>query len=314
MQIICNNIVEDITMLKKIFLVIFMVITIIFISNCASRTSVTKKTNKIKVVVSFNALKEFAFAVGGDKIDIVTMVPDGTEPHDFEPKARDLEELSSANVFIYNGAGMESWAQKTLDVVDNKTLISVDTSIGCKLIENKDKEAKNENGSYDPHVWMSPSMAKIQVKNIKNALIKADPRNRIYYEKNYDDFIKKIDSVINEYSVKLKPFKGKNIVTGHAAFAYLCRDFDLNQNSIEDVFAEGEPSARRMLELAKYCKANGIKTIFVENMVSPKVSETLAGEVGASSKAIYTMESNEDSKNYIERIRYNLEAIYESFN
>ncbi|MFH1512629.1 MAG: zinc ABC transporter substrate-binding protein, partial [Bacillota bacterium] len=93
-------------------------------------------------------------------------------------------------------------------------------------------------------------------------------------------------------------------------FGYLCRDFGLTQNSVEDVFAEGEPSAQQLAELVDYCRANGVTTIFAEEMASPEISETLANEVGANVKTIYTIESAEDGLSYLERMEANLYEIY----
>ena len=104
----------------------------------------------------------------------------------------------------------------------------------------------------------------------------------------------------------------KDFVAGHAAFGYLCRDFGLHMDSIESVFAEGEPSAKQMARLLDYCRARGIKTIFTESEVSPKTSETLAREIGAKTVPIYTMETSENGKGYLERMKENLAHIEES--
>ena len=119
------------------------------------------------------------------------------------------------------------------------------------------------------------------MKNIKDALVKADPANKDYYEKNYNDYVAKLDAMIKKYEDQLAKAPHKNFVTGHAAFAYLCRDFGLEQNSVEDVFAEGEPNAAQLA----------------------------ANEVGAKVETIYTIESNEDNKTYLERMDENLTKI-----
>ncbi|WP_416176607.1 metal ABC transporter substrate-binding protein [Clostridium sp.] len=300
---------------NKLFSVIIIFSCIMFMfSGCNNKKTATdnKSKSKLDVVVSFNVMREFASAIGKDKINITTIIPNGTEPHDFEPTVKDLKILSNADIFIYNGLGMESWKDKVLDSVDNKNLIVVNTSDGTNAIKNTDSGEIKEHGQYDPHVWLGLKEAKVQIKNIKDALIKADPSNKTFYEKNYTDFSKQIDDLYNEYSEKFNSVKNKNFVTGHAAFAYLCRDYGLKQNSVEDVFAEGEPSPKKLESLVEYCKENKIKTIFVESMISPKVSNTLAKEVGAKVQKIYTMESKEDDKNYIESMRYNLQAIYDS--
>jgi zinc transport system substrate-binding protein len=159
---------------------------------------------------------------------------------------------------------------------------------------------------------MSLKGAEIEAKNIKDGLVKADPSNREYYEKNCGDFVSKLESLYAEYDKKFKSVSKKSFVTGHAAFGYLCRDFGLEQNSVEDVYAEGEPSAQQLAELVKYCKKNKVTTVFVEQMASPEISKTLAKEVGAKTETIYTLESTEDGKPYLERMENNLSKIYES--
>ena len=236
------------------------------------------------------------------------------EPHDFEPKAKDIANLSIANVFIYNGFGMEPWVNDAVSSANNPNLISVDASKGAEPILNTDTQEIEEHGQYDPHIWLSLKGAEIEVTNIKNALVQVDSSNKDFYEKNCSDYIEDLENLFSEYNTKFQSVTKKDIVTGHAAFAYLCRDFDLTQNSVEDVFASGEPSAGKLAELVDYCKENNVKTVFTEEMVSPNISNTLANEVGAKVQTIYTIENNEDNKTYLERITENLLKIYNSLN
>ncbi|MFL0197594.1 metal ABC transporter solute-binding protein, Zn/Mn family [Clostridium sp. WILCCON 0269] len=302
--------------LFKILLGAFLISsTILMFTGCndaKTKTTSSKSSSKIKVVVSFNAMAELASAIGKDKIDITEIVPQGTEPHDFEPTIESMKNLSTARVFIYNGLGMESWTDKILKSIDNKNLIVVNASNGSSPIKNTNSGDIKEHGEYDPHLWISLKGAEIQCKNIKDALIKADPSNKKFYEENYNEFSKQLNSLHNEYVEKFNTVKNKNFVTGHAAFAYLCRDYGLKQNSVEDVFAEGEPSAKKLKELVDYCRQNKITTIFMEDTVSAKVSTTLANEIGAKVEKIYTIESKEDNKNYIESMENNLKIIYNS--
>lgn len=301
-------------MFKKLTMYILISCTILSFTACASKKAENDSfQSKVKVVVTFNAMKEFVDAVGKDKVDIITVIPEGVEPHDFEPKAKDLESLNNAKVFVYNGSGMEAWVDKALEAVDNKNLVSVEASKGYNAIENTDAEELEEHGQYDPHLWISLKGAEKEAENIKEALVKVDSSNKDYYEKNYNDFVSQLDTIYDEYNKKFQTVTNKNFVTGHAAFAYLCRDFGLKQNSVENVFAEGEPSAKKLKELSDYCMENNIKTIFVEDMVSTKVSETLAKEVGAKVEKIHTIESkDDDNKDYIQCMKDNLEMIYNS--
>jgi len=299
-------------MFKKILTLILSILVFFSFTACSNNNFQSPSNKKLKVVVSFNAMKEFAYAIGKNKIDIVNMTPNGTEPHDFEPKTKDIETLTNADVFIYNGLGMETWTSKTLKSIDNKNLITVEASKGADGIKNTDAGEIKEHGAYDPHLWISLKGAELEAKNIKDAFTKADSKNKTFYEKNYTNFKNQLDELYNNYDQKFKTVKNKSFVTGHAAFAYLCRDFGLKQDSVEDVFAEGEPSTKKLADLTDFCKKNNVKTIFVEDMVSPKVSETLAREVGAKVEKIYTIESKEDGKDYIEGMKSNLEMIYNS--
>ncbi|SHH98819.1 zinc transport system substrate-binding protein [Sporobacter termitidis DSM 10068] len=280
-------------------------------SGSADQTA-TPAADKIKVSVTFNAMKEFVAAVGQDKVEISTIIPDGTEPHDFEPKAQDLVALSAAKVFVYSGLGMEAWADKAVQAANNPDLVTVEASKGGTPITNTDPGEIEEHGQYDPHIWLSLKGAELEVKNIKDGLVQADPANKDFYEKNCGDFVAQLEKLYNDYNEKFQSVTKKSFVTGHAAFAYLCRDFSLTQNSVEDTFAEGEPSAQKLTELVDYCKQNDVKTIFVEDMVSPAVSQTLAGEVGATVETIYTIESGEDDMTYLDRMTDNLTRIYDS--
>lgn len=304
-------------MFKK-WAVAFLCLTVILcFSACNSDSSTdeetsTADTDTISVSVTFNAMKEFTEAIGGDKVTVSTIIPDGTEPHSFEPKAQDLVDLSEAQILVYNGLGMESWIDDAIEAADNEDLISVCASDGVTPITNEDEEEIEEHGQYDPHTWLSLKCAEIEVGNIKDALVEADPDNASYYESNYDDYITELENLYDEYAEKFASVEKTSFVTGHAAFGYLCRDFNLTQNSVEDVFAEGEPSAQQLAELVQYCKDNDVTTIFAEELASTEVSETLANEVGAKVETIYTIASNEDDKTYLERMEENLSEIYAS--
>ena len=296
-------------MQKKWIALLLCLAAVLSLTACGA-SGKTSEDEKLKVYVSFNVLKEFAQTVGGDKVEVTAVIPDGTEPHDFEPKAQDLAGMSTAQVFVYNGLDMEAWAEDAVAAADNKDLIVVEASDGVTPISNTEEDEIQEHGQYDPHVWLSLKGAETEVTNIKDALVRADPDNKEYYETNCSEYIAKLEALYTRYSEKFGSTEKKSFVTGHAAFAYLCRDFGLEQNSVEDVFAEGEPSAKQLTELVDYCRENGVTTIFAEEMASPDISETLAREVGASVETIYTMESAEDDKSYLERMEDNLEKIY----
>ena len=293
-------------MKKKIISGALAVITSIMLIGCGTNSD-TKTTNdegnkKVNIMVSVYPLKEFADKIAGDKAEVSCMVPDNMEPHDDEPKTKDFEALIKSDAFIYNGLGLETWVDQVKSVIGDKELRIVDSSEGV--------EVRKEGEVIDPHSWLSLKEAEKQAENIKDTLVEIDEDNKAYYEENYDAFVGELESLYNEYKEKFDNLSTKDFVTGHAAFGYLCRDFGLQQKSVENLFAEGEPTPKQLEQLVTFCKENNIKTVFSESLASPKVSETLAKEVGAEVVPILTLESNEDDKSYVEAMRYNLEEIY----
>ncbi|MDU1004740.1 MAG: zinc ABC transporter substrate-binding protein [Clostridium butyricum] len=293
-------------MKKKIISGALVVITSIMLIGCGTNSD-TKTTNdegnkKVNIMVSVYPLKEFADKIAGDKAEVSCMVPDNMEPHDYEPKTKDFEALIKSDAFIYNGLGLETWVDQVKSVIGDKELRIVDSSEGV--------EVRKEGDVIDPHSWLSLKEAEKQAENIKDTLVEIDEDNKAYYEENYDTFVDELESLYNEYKEKFDNLSTKDFVTGHAAFGYLCRDFGLQQKSVENLFAEGEPTPKQLEQLVTFCKENNIKTVFSESLASPKVSETLAKEVGAEVVPILTLESNEDDKSYVEAMRYNLEEIY----
>ncbi len=299
-------------MRKKKLAALLLALALLTLSGCGVEQTASPSpdaSGKLIVSTTFDAPAEFARAVGGDKAVVSTIIPDGTEPHDFEPKAQDIRVLSTADVFVYNGLGLESWAQEAVSAAGNSSLVAVDASDGVEPIAAVDEK---EDGRPDPHAWLSLKCAEQQVANIAAGFARADPENAAYYQQNSETYIAQLEALYEKYAARFTSAQKKSFVTGHAAFAYLCRDFSLKQESVEDVFANGEPSARRLVSLIDYCKANNVRIVFAESAASKEVSETLASEVGARIETIYTIESAEDGKSYLQRMDENLARIAES--
>lgn len=312
---------------KIIYLTAITATFLLFIVGCNKEKDVTKEDgDKIKIMTSIYPIEQFAKEIGGDKVTVETMVPPAAEPHDFEPKAKDMIKLNNSDIFVYNGLQMEPWVDKVLKTVENKDLLVINSSKNANVIktledheEGEDNHEHEEESSHDghnhgpedPHIWLGLEEATKQSELIKNSLIEVDPKNKDYYEENYQKFSKELKDLKGEYEIKFKEVKNKDFITGHAAFAYLCRDFGLEQKSLEGVFGEGEVTPRQLSNLVNYCKEKNIKTVFMPDTASEKLSETLANEVGAKVIKISSLETNSAGKSYIETMRDNLSTILE---
>ena len=290
----------------------------------SSETSAAKtgeqdsEAGDLKVMASFYPMYDFAVKIGGDKAVVTNMVPSGTEPHDWEPATTDIKNLEEADLFIYSGAGMEHWVDGVLAGLGNKKLVSAEASEGISLLPDHDEEeeqaeegnaeagnteehAEEEehghgHGEFDPHVWLSPMKAKKEMENIRDAFIKADPDNQDYYETNYETYAAKFDELDQKYKDALSDLPNKDIVVSHEAFGYLCDAYGLNQVGIEGLSPDSEPDPARMAEIIDFVKANHVKVIFFEELVSPKVANAVAKEAGADVQVLNPLEGLSDEE------------------
>lgn len=275
---------------------------------------------KLTVYTSFYPLYDFAKKVGADQITLENMVPAGTEPHDWEPSPQDIAKLEKADLFIYSGAGMEHWVDKVLGSLENDKLIVLEASKGLSLIESsaqephEDGEAGQDAHAYDPHVWLSIRLARQQMENIKNALMSADPAHASYFEENYSACAAQFDALDKEFTDSLSAYAGRDIIVAHQAFGYLCADYGLNQVAIEGLSPDSEPDPARMADIIAFAGEHSIKVIFFEELVSPKVAQTIADAIGAKTDVLNPLEGLTDEQlsaggDYLSVMRENLRAL-----
>lgn len=307
-------------MKKKLVTIMIGLISLSFcLMGCTGNTIKKKNNGKLKVMASFYTMYDFAKKIGGDKVEVTNMVPAGTEPHDWEPSTKDLIEMEKSDVFIYNGAGMEQWVDDVLESLDTEELTTVEASKGIRLLKDGDAhEHDHAHGSEnDPHVWLDPNNAKYEMNKIKKAFIKADPKNKDYYEANYKTYAKQCDDLDQLYKKELAKVTKRELVVAHEAFGYLCHAYNLEQMGIEGLSADDEPDPKQMSEVIDFAKKHKVKTIFFEELVSPKVAKTIAKETGASAKMLNPLEGLSNKKikagqDYFSVMKQNLSAIKEA--
>lgn len=305
--------------MKKAILLFLCVLTFSAAAGCSNIKTITvddTKGGKLKVTASFYPMFDFAQKIGGDKIDVLNLVPAGTEPHDYEPAVSDIINLEKTGVFIYNGAGLENWTQKVLSSLKNKNLAVVEASKGIALLTDQNKDAHS---AVDSHVWLNPLNAKMELLNIKDAFVKKDPKNAAWYESNYSKYAKEMDALYQQMMDTLSACKRKEIVVSHQAYGYLCAAFGLTQLGITGLDAESEPDPARMAQIIDFVKQKGVKVIFSEALLSPKIAEAIARETGAAVEVLNPLEglSEEDlaaGEDYFSVMQSNLNKLKKALN
>lgn len=304
---------------KRIVLLIFILVCLVLgLIGCSQEPD---DDVGLKVYTSFYTMYDFTSKLAGDKVSVHNMVPAGVDVHDWEPAASDIVDLERADMFVYNGAGMEHWVEDVLKTLENKDLVIVQASMGIDLLENgedyheaHDHEQDHDHGDFDPHVWLDPQNAKIQMENIAAGLIEVDPGNKDYYKANLEKYTKELEKLDDEFSTTISALSRKDLVVSHQAFSYLCKAYGLNQLAVDGISPESEPNPARMAEIIDFVQANDVKVIFFEELASPKLAKTISDATGAEVDVLNPLEGlSEDEitskEDYFSVMRKNLAAI-----
>jgi zinc transport system substrate-binding protein len=319
--------------LKK--LIFTFIIFTLFISGCSNssqtngeKANETKK--KLQIVTTFYPMYYFTQKVAGSTANVELLVPNGVEPHDWEPTSKDMIKIQEADVFVYNSRYFETWTEKILKSIDQSNLEIVEASKGITLMEAEEEEEEEGHGTEheseqeaeheslkDPHVWLSPVLAQQEVDIITGALIQKDPKNKEEYQNNAAAFKSQLVDLDNLYKETIEKANKKEFVTQHASFGYLAKQYGLTQIPIAGLSPNVEPTMGQLVELTELTKEKNVKVIYFEGLTSSKVAQSLANEIGAKTEVLNPLEGlskqdQEQGLDYIGVMEKNLEALKKS--
>jgi zinc transport system substrate-binding protein len=298
----------------------------------------TIDNSKLQVISSFNPLHEFSQIVGQEKVDVTLLVPVGVEPHDWEPTIKDVQHMQKSDIIVINGIGFENWVDDLIE--NNYSGIIVDTSNGIIIqseeqhveeqhveeqhveeqhveeqhVEEQHVEEQHEEHDDllgDPHIWLNPAYAKIQVQNIANAFSSSDPKNTQFYHTNAEEYNEKLDLLDSKIRNELSTCK-QDFIAFHDAFSYFANEYDLNQHTIIATSnSHGEVTAKTLENVISKARELNIKVIFSEETVNTKTSQIIANEIGGKVLILSPLEIVSDD-NYISKMTQNLENLKEA--
>ena len=282
----------------------------------------TPYTEKIKVVTSFYPIYKIAKEIGGGNIIATSVIPFGSQPHDWEITPQKVSEIKEADMIIYNGIGFDAWLGDD-DQFHNSFL--VDVSKGLQLIKINQEELEkvrhdNHNGHesrYDPHIWLDPVLVKNISKTISNALIKFDPHNTNSYLQNTEHFIQQLDNLDFLIKTTLDNCKLSDFITFHESFSYFANRYGLTQHSIQSLPSEGEILPQQITKIISLAKSLGIDTIYSEELKDQRLSQILASEIPNGKVLLlspiegsnYQEEQQNKNGGYIDKMHMNLENL-----
>jgi len=279
--------------------------------------NISNTTSKLKVAASFFPLYEFAKNVGGDKAEVYSFLPIGNEPHSWEPSIQQIEELKGTQLFIYNGAGMEAYISKFMSSGEFPNMTFAKATEGITLLKADSAEDDKEilaQGGMDPHVWNDPVLAEQEVTNIKNAMEKVDPTNAQYYESNANAYIAKLVVLDNSIKSGLSNCKKNTFVSFHNAFNYFSSRYGVHDVWITGIAPEVDVPPQDIQKVIQIAKDKDVKVIFSEDLVDPRLANTLANEVGAQVLVLSPLEGinqteQQEGITYLDKWNQNLHNL-----
>jgi zinc transport system substrate-binding protein len=248
---------------------------------------------KVTVSASILPLGDFCQNLGGDRVAVQVLIPPGASPHIFEPSPASVTRVLDSRVLVYVGAGLDPWMERLVRLHNVEGLLAVEAVQGLPLIteaasgpadreENKEPAgiATHSHQEGNPHVWLDPVLAQNICRRITQAFIQADPEHRMYYESRLSAYLDKLEKLHQDITEKVATFRRRDYVTFHPSFAYFARRYGLREVGVIQVAPGREPSPGHLQKIITAVKNTGVKAVFAEPQLSPRVAQIIAREAG----------------------------------
>ncbi|MGE0602577.1 MAG: metal ABC transporter solute-binding protein, Zn/Mn family [Xanthobacteraceae bacterium] len=274
---------------------------------------------KIKVLASFSILGDLVREVGGERVEVSTLVGPNTDMHDFQPTPAHAKAVAAARLVVINGLGFEGWADRLVKSANYRGARLV-ASKGVKALTTEtDGHGHNHkhkhSDRYDPHAWQEVANVKIYVANIRDALIGVDAAGKDVYTKNAAAYLAKLDALETEIKQLFAGLsdKERRAITSHDAFHYFGDAYGIEFLAAQAAGGNTQPSARDVARLIQQIRKEGVKAVFIENISNPRVIEQIARETGAKiGGTLYSdalSAANGPATTYLDMMRHNAKTI-----
>lgn len=261
---------------------------------------------RLNVVASFSILGDFVRNVGGDRVDVTTLVGPEGDVHVYTPAPSDAQKIAAATLVVINGLGVEGWLPRLLQASGSKAPIITTTKGIATLRLGFDA---------DPHAWQSVENAKVYVANIRDALAAADPADAEIFSRNAQSYLAKLDTLdgeVRQAMAQIAPARRK-VISTHDAFGYFAAAYGIEFIAPLGVSTESEASARDIARIITQVKAGKIPAVFLENISDPRLIRRISAETGARIGGTLYSDSltgeKGDAPTYIDMVRHNIKVL-----
>lgn len=299
--------------MKNILFRLKQLFAVLSIYAVLSPVSASLAADKLTVMASFSILGDLVQVVGGERVNVTTLVGPDQDAHVFEPKPQDAKNLLQTKLLVLNGAGFEPWAQRLVKSASYKGA-TIAASQQVKLL-NMPAEKKGDKPEIDPHAWQNPNNVIAYIQNITTALGNLDPEGVAVFKKNSEAYIAELRELDTWAKSQFAPIPNnkRKVITSHDAFGYFATQYQITFLAPQGISTEAEPSAKQVAQLIRQIKSEKIKTVFVENMSNPKLISQLSKDAGVTlGEALYAdalSGADKPGSTYLKMMRYNVNQI-----
>ena len=307
-------------MKRYVYFWLTLIITLCLMVACNSNSKNTNKaTDKIQVVTTYSVLYDIVKNVGGNLIEIYSLAPIGSDPHQYDPLPADVQKATDADAIFYNGLNLETgnaWFDNLLETA-GKTGEDAPVFRLSEGIEPMYLTSGENEGQTDPHAWLSVVNGIQYVENAKNALIKIDPDHQAEYEENAARYIKELKALHEEIKEKYAqiPKEKRILVSSEGAFKYFAKEYDFEALYIWEINSHNQGTPEQIKRIVDLIKKHDIQALFVETSVDPRSMEMISEETGVPIAGTIFTDSigkpGENGDSYIKMLRWNANIIYE---
>ncbi|SDH87315.1 metal ABC transporter substrate-binding protein [Alteribacillus bidgolensis] len=323
-------------MKKNLMTILFLgIIFIVMGSACGmeeeQETGSEKSEQKpLQIYTTLFAWEDFAKKIGGDEVEVVNLVPAGGDAHSFEPTSQTMVDVVESDAFIFNGAGMEGFAEEMNKMAQEEGVLSIEVTKDIDLRSFTDDHAHEHNhneeskesseehdhghGEVDPHIWLDPVIAVEAAENIKDALIKLRPEQKETFEENFADLKEQLLDLDKEFSEMVDAAEGHQFIVSHSAYGYWEERYGLEQIGLAGLAPSDEPSQKQLREIIETMENSGIQHVMLEKNVSSKVAEVVQDEVGAEALHLHNLaslvqEERDSGQDYFSLMKQNIDNL-----
>ncbi|OMF56780.1 hypothetical protein BK139_14260 [Paenibacillus sp. FSL R5-0490] len=319
-------------MLKRFAGLLSLFIVIFTLAACGGKAANSSESDgepkgsskELKIYTTVYPLQYFAEQIAGDQASVESILPSGSDSHTYEPTTGDMIKISESDAFIYNGAGLESYANKISETIQSNDVKILEASKGINLEKHvheheeesshEDEHAEHNHGDQDPHVWLDPIRSIQQAEHIKDLLVELKPEQEEIFNQNFEKLKGKLENLDQDFRTQLGNLPENKIIVSHAAYGYWEKSYGIEQISVSGLSPANEPSHKEVQNIIKTAEKHGLKHVFFEQNITPKVADIVRKEIDAEALRIHNLSvlTEEDIKNnedYFTLMQHNLAEL-----